>query len=105
MCIRDRLYCNTYDDEHATPYHYEWISFKADREEDEVESSAEDDEDDDYSNPAPPAILPSDDEDHHTEDKRALASPASAMDQDGDNSQALAAPEPPFRTLPSTLYS
>ena len=63
-----QLYCNTHDDEHGTPYHYEWISFnKADREEDEVESSAEDDGDDDYSNPAPPPIFTSDDEDHHTE--------------------------------------
>ena len=105
-----QLYCNTHDDEHGTPYHYEWISFnKADREEDEVESSAEDDEDDDYSNPAPPPIFTSDDEDHplpllasDTEDKGALPLPASAVDKDGHNSQAPL-PQPPLRTQPSAL--
>ena len=107
-----QLYCNTHGDEHATPYHYEWISFKADRQEDEVESSAEDDGDDDYSNPAPPPILTSDDEDDplpllasDNENKGALPLPAPAVDQNGDNSQALAVPEPPCRTLPSTLSS
>ena len=106
-----QLYCNTHDDEHGTPYHYEWISFnKADREEDEVESSAEDDEDDDCNNPGPPPIFMSDDEDHplpllasDTEDKGALPLPASAVDQDGHNSQALPVPKPPLRTQPSAL--
>ena len=105
-----QLYCNTQDDEHGTPYHYEWISSEADRKEEEEESSVEDDEDDDINNPAPPPILTSDDEDGRpplltsdNEDNTAPPLPASGVDQDGDDNQAPPVPELPLRTQPSTL--
>ena len=103
-----QLYCNTHDDEHGTPYHYEWISSEADRKEEEEESSVEDDEDDDINNPAPPPILTSDEKDGplplpDNEDNTALPLPASGVDQDGDNIQALPVPELPLGTQPSML--
>ena len=107
-----QLYCNTHDDDYGTPYHYEWISVEADRkeEEEEGESSVEDDEDDDNNNPAPPPILTSDDEDgllplltSGNDDNTAPPLPASGVDQDGDDNQALTVPELPLRTQHSTL--
>ena len=105
-----QLYCNTHDDEHGTPYHYEWISSEADRKEEEEESSVEGDEDDDINNPAPPPILTSDDEDgplplltSDDEDNTAPPLPASDVEQDGDDNQAPPVPELPLRTQPSTL--
>ena len=105
-----QLYCNTHDDDYGTPYHYEWISDEADRKEEEGESSVEDDEDDENNNPAPPPILTSDDEDSllplltsGNDDNTAPPLPASGVDQDGDDNQALPVPELPLRTQQSTL--
>ena len=105
-----QLYCNTHDDDYGTPYHYEWISVEADRKEEEGESSVEDDEDDENNNPAPPPILTSDDEDSllplltsGNDDNTAPPLPASGVDQDGDENQALPVPELPLRTQQSTL--
>jgi len=103
-----QLYCNTHDDEHGTPYHYEWISSEADRKEEEEESSVDDDEDGDINNPAPPPMLTSDEEDcplplltPDNKDHTAPPLPASGVDQDGDDNQAPPVPELPLRTQPS----
>ena len=51
------LYCNTADDGHGTPYHYEWISSSAPCGAEDEES--EEDIDDEENNPAPPLpVLP-----------------------------------------------
>ena len=70
----------------------------------------EDDEDDENNNPAPPPILTSDDEDSllplltsGNDDNTAPPLPASGVDQDGDDNQALPVPELPLRTQQSTL--
>ena len=105
-----QLYCNTHEDEHGTPYHYEWVSSEADRKEGEEESSVEDDEDDDINNPAPPPILTSDDEDGRpplltsdNKDNTAPPLPPSEVDQDSDDNKAPPVPELPLRTQPSTF--
>ena len=82
--VNVHLYCNTLDDAHGTPYHYEWISFGSDGSEEEEESGVE--EDDDENNPAPLPLLTSDTE-----------------DDDDDNRQAPPVPELPLRTQLSTL--
>ena len=102
ICIQ--LYCNTLNDQHGTPYHYEWISVEANRNEEGEGSSAEDDEDDDYNNPAPHPIFTSDDEDGPlplppSDDEEDTAPPSSApdVDSDQDNYQAPLVPELPLR--------
>ena len=51
-----QLYCNTLDDGHGTPYHYEWISSRPERAAEIVESEGFD-TDMEGDNPAPPVPL------------------------------------------------
>ena len=81
VCIR--LYCNTHDDAHCTPYHYEWISCR-DKGDSEDEKSNVDDDDDVESNPDPLPLATSDENDDDNEDE----------DDDVDN------PAPPSQRTP-----
>ena len=78
-----RLYCNTHDDAHCTPYHYEWISCR-DKGDSEDEKSNVDDDDDVESNPDPLPLATSDENDDDNEDE----------DDDEDN------PAPPSQRTP-----
>ena len=78
-----RLYCNTHDDAHCTPYHYEWISCQEERNSEDEKSSVDGD-DDVKSNPDPFAPAMSDENDDDNEDEN----------DDEDN------PAPPVQRLP-----
>ena len=102
--VHIQLYCNTHDDAHGTPYHYEWISVDEEVSEEEDESGVDGD-DDDENNPAPLPPPTSDEDDGDDEDNPAPPLPVSGLDNDDEDNSNPSLPELPLRTQLSTRSS
>ena len=117
-----RLYCNTHDDAHCTPYHYEWISCRDEGNSEDEKSNVDDDddvdsnpdhlplatsdengddsedEDDDEDNPAPPSqrMSMSDTDDDDDDDERNTSLRLPLADSNEDSPPLPPPPAPPL---------